>query len=248
MSNNRESPMEIPLDDKFLMDRYDYELARKDKISDSLGLPVSVLIVLGGLVVTMVRGFSYSNRSLTIPFLIVAAIDGVAYAFALWYFAHAYHGNYEYERLPSLNDLFTALNDYRAYYDHDDEDRAMEDFDGSFRWRIIQAADRNATSNNGRQRCLHLAIVSLFCVIVATVIAAVPYGIDQVLAFARTPVMHIDNSDRKDSPMAQTPASTQTPPASRPQSGPQPSGPKPEFPANTVFINDQPVKADSPKK
>jgi hypothetical protein len=31
-----------PLDDEFLKERYDYELARKEKITDSLAMPVSV--------------------------------------------------------------------------------------------------------------------------------------------------------------------------------------------------------------
>ena len=247
MPDNLGSPMENPLDDRFLKDRYDSELARKDKLSDSLALPVSVLIVLGGLVVTMVRGYSYTSYWLTAPFLALVVLTGVCFLITLWFLSHAYHGNYEYERLPSLNNLYEALNSYQTYYleypnasDDEKEQRALEDFDGNLRWRIIQAADRNAASNDERQRCLHLAIVWLFAVLLGTLASAVPYGIDQALA-----PMHIDNLDgRKDPVMPETP--TQSAPAPRPQAESTPSAPKPEFPANIVFRNDQPQT--TPKK
>jgi hypothetical protein len=253
MPDNRASPMENPLDDKFLKGRYESELSRKDKLSDSLGLPVSVLIVLGGLAVTMVRGFSFTNRPLSVAFLVLVGITTVSFIVSLWYLSHAYHGNYDYQRLPSLNDLYKALNDYQTYYleypnasDEEKETLAFEDFDGNLRWRIIQAADQNARSNNSRQRCLHLAIVALFAVMVGTLLSAVPYGVDQVLYPAKSPVMHIDNLDQRREPlMPQTPAPSQTPPAPHPQSGANPSAPKPDFPANTVFRNDQQI---APKK
>lgn len=248
MPDNRSSPMENPLDDKFLKDRYESELARKDKLSDSLGLPVSVLIVLGGLVVTMARGFSYGHPRTTLAFLVIVGITALSFLCSLWYVSHAYHGNYEYERLPSLNDLYKALNDYRTYYleypnatDEEMEQLAFDDFDGNLRWRIIQAADRNAKSNDGRQRCLHLAIVWLFVVLLGTLASAVPFGVDQVLEPVKTPVVHIDSLDgRKDPVMPQTPAPPQ--PAPKPQAEVKPTAPKPEFPANTVFRNDQPVQ------
>ncbi len=243
--------MENPLDDKFLKDRYESELARKDKLSDSLGLPVTILIALGGLAVTMARGFSYSHPKTTVAFMLLGLAATIAYVFALWYFAWAYHGDYEYERLPSLNLLYKALNDYQTYYleypnatDDEQQQLAFEEFDGNLRWRIIQAADKNAESNNSRQGCLHRGIVSLFAVLLLTIGASIPYAIDQVLTPAKVPVMHIDNFDgRKETLMPQPAAPTQTPTTPRPQSGPEPSAPKPAFPPNTVFRNDQPIPA-----
>lgn len=228
-----------PLDDEFLKERYDYELARKEKITDSLAMPVSVVIVLGGLVITMIRGFSYSNLRLTIPFVLLVGFDAFAFVRCLWFFAHAYHGQ-SYEYLPSLGELYAALHKYIEYYDND-EARANDDFEGNFRWRIIQATDRNTTSNNEKQGCLHIGIVWLFALLVGTAVSSVPYAIDQIVAPARIPVMHLDNLDgRKESFMpSERPAAA---PAPRPQPQSQPSGPKPQFPSNVVQKNDQPVK------
>lgn len=155
--------MENPLNDKFLNDRYQSELARKDKLSDSLGLPVSVLIVLGGLVVTMARGFSYGHPKSTVAFLVVVGLTTISFLCSLWYVSHAYHDNYEYERLPSLNDLYKALNE-----------SCSDNLDG-----------------------------------------------------------------RKELVMSQTLVPPQAAP--KPQAESKPTAPKPEFPANTVFRNDQPV-------
>lgn len=255
MPDNRGSPMENPIDDKFLKDRYDSELARKDKLSDSLGLPVSVLIALGGLAVAMVRGFTFTHRWLTVPFVVLVILTGVSFLCSLWYLSHAYHGNYDYERLPSVNDLYRALDDYRTYYldypDADDEHKeqlVVEDFDGNLRWRIIQAADQNAASNNSKQRRLHLGIAWLFAVLLGSLASAVPYGIDQALAQPKTPVVHIDNLDgRKEPVMPQTPAPPQAAPGQRPQAESKPTErPKPEFPANTVFRNDKVVSTPPP--
>lgn len=227
-----------PLNDKSLKERYDFELARKDKLSDSLGMPVSVLIVLGGLVITMIRGFSYTKPKLTILFDTVAAFDAAALIACLWYFARAYHGQ-TYEYLPSLGALFDALHKYRDYYvGYDGPEDAETDFEDNFRYRIIEAADRNFESNTNRQSCLHNGVVALFALLVGTAVLSAPYTIDQYLVPAKTPVMHIDNLDGKESVMPSSKPSAATAP--KPSAGP--AGPKPTFPANVITKSDHPVK------
>ena len=62
MPDNRGDPMP-PLDDKFLKERYDYELERKEKLESALAFPASILIVLGSLALTMLRGFSFTKAA-----------------------------------------------------------------------------------------------------------------------------------------------------------------------------------------
>lgn len=231
-----------PLDDKFLKERYDYELARKEKLSDSLGMPVSVVIVLGGLVITMIRGFSYTKLPLTIPFVTLVGFDAISFVCCLWFFAKAYHGQ-TYEQLPSLGELNEARQKLIEYY-RDDAPGPMDadiDFEDNFRYRIIEAADRNTASNNARQSCLHTGIVWLFALLVWTAVSSLPYAIDQFMVPAKVPVMHLDNLDGgKESLMpTQRPAAA---PAPRPQPQSNPSGPKPQFPSNVILKNDHPVK------
>jgi len=187
---------EYRLDYEFIKDRYDSELARKDKLSDSLGLPISVLIVLGGLAVTMLQGFSRSNRILTMIFFAIIVIGAVAFVRCLWYFAKAYHGQ-TYSQLPKMNDMYKVLQQYGEYYEESggDEQQAESDFEDNLRFRMIEAVDQNLTSNNKRLEFLHEGIVWLFVLLVGTAAAAVPYTIDRVVAPENIPVVHIDNLD-----------------------------------------------------
>lgn len=228
--------MPQPLDDKFLKERYEHELARKDKISDSLGMPVSVLIVLGGLVITMIRGFSYTKLPLTIAFFLFIAVVAVSFVFCLWFFARAYHGQ-SYEYLPPLGELFEAFQKYEEYYaGYEGPDNAETDFEDNFRYRIITAADRNTKSNDAKQSCLHKGIVSLFVLLVATALSSVPCAVDQLVMPAKVPVMHLDNLEKETIMSPQTPA-----PSAPKQQQATPTTPKPQFPANIIQKNDQPV-------
>jgi hypothetical protein len=50
----------IPMDVDFLMKRYPWELERKDKLTATVALPVTILTDLGGADVTMARPFPFS--------------------------------------------------------------------------------------------------------------------------------------------------------------------------------------------
>src|SRR5262249_29658543 len=124
-------------------------------------------------------------------------------------------------------------------------DESEQDFEDNFRYRIIQAADHNAHSNDSRQRCLHRGIVWLYILLIGTVVGAVPYAIDQIITPGKVPVMHIDNMDgRKETLMPPT----ETPPVPAPKPQAESTPRKPEFPANVVFRNDQPLKQEPPRK
>lgn len=238
----------MKFDDKFLSDRYDFELARKEKLSDSLGLPVSVLVVLGSLVVTMLRGFSYSRPSITVPFLTAVGFDVLAFGWCLWFFAKAYHGQ-TYKQLPSLSELNAARQKLVEYYEDNPPPAEMDaetDFEDNLRWRIMEAADQNRKSNNEKMRCTHLAIGWLFALLVATAVTAVPFAVDQIVSPARVPVVHIDNLDQqKGVPMPTQQPTAPTQPRPQPQS--TPTAPKPQFPSNELFKNDRPVSTKSDK-
>ena len=102
-----------------------------------------------------------------------------------------------YQRLPSLGELNAARQRLIEYYEeHGPPPGPMDadtDFEDNFRWRIIEAADRNTASNNAKQSCLHTGIVWLFVMLAATTVLAVPYAVDQVMARSKAPATYIDN-------------------------------------------------------
>ncbi len=68
-----------PLGIDFLKDRYDFELKRKDQLTEALTLPVGVLTVLGGLLGAMAQSFSYGTDAATHVFIVFVVISVIAF-------------------------------------------------------------------------------------------------------------------------------------------------------------------------
>ena len=73
-----------PLDFDFLKDRYDAELARGSRLTDSLGLPVAALTAFGSLIAVMGQGFSYAPGGRSIFFEAVLVADCAALHIDNW--------------------------------------------------------------------------------------------------------------------------------------------------------------------
>lgn len=170
-----------PLGIEFLKDRYDFELERKEKLTDALTLPIGVLTVLGSVLGAMAQSFSYRFPILTrifVPFLIA---DILVFAGCLLYLARAYHSQ-TYIYLPTLKSLYVAKRELREFYEASgmpSEDAAQE-FTVSLEKRIIAAADANTENNDRRSSLLHRSRIALFVILVLTALAALPFVADQV--------------------------------------------------------------------
>jgi hypothetical protein len=213
---------------------------------------VSVLIILGGLMITMIRGFSYTKLRLTVLFGLLITLNAFAFIRCLWFFAKAYHGQ-TYERLPPLGELRDIWQKYYQHYGgsepEDGQGRdetasllADVEFTHNLRSRIIEAADCNNATNDARQDCLHIGVVWLFVLLVGAALSSAPYAIDQIIVPGRIPVVHLDNFDKVRLMPNPKPSADPTP---KPQ--PAPPRPKPQFPPNMVYKNDRLVK-DTRKK
>lgn len=171
-----------PLDFEFLKDRYDFELSRKDKLTDALNLPVGILGGLGSLITLMARSFTYHDAVLTrvfAPFLVVAILAFVA---CLVQLGRTYHRQ-TYVFLPLLETLVKWEDENREFLDYvrrtgGTTDEA--DLPSYVRVRIIEAADRNTANNDERSSLLYWARVWLFVVLTFTALAGIPYVADQV--------------------------------------------------------------------
>jgi hypothetical protein len=175
------------LDYDFLKHRYDAELARKDKLTDQLGTPVTVLIALIGAAIAMMQGLSHANRTVTgwfFGFIVVGAVSAVR---SLPFFAKAYHGQ-TYSQLPKVEDIYAVLQKYVAYYEEQgyraDEalKEAEREFEDNLRFNFTQAIDQNLTSNNNRLEFMHEAIIWLFVLIASVGLSSIPYAIDRIIA------------------------------------------------------------------
>ena len=91
------------MDIDFLKDRYDFELERKNRLTEALALPVGVLTVCAGANVAMVQSFIYTAAWLMAVFLMSAVAAAVAFygcVYRLWRACHAQ----VYSYLPLLSE------------------------------------------------------------------------------------------------------------------------------------------------
>lgn len=209
------------MDLEFLKARYDFELDRKDELTGALALPVGVLSGLGGLLMAMVRSFSFEDQWTTIAFVGLGVIDAVGFIACLCLFGRAYHAQ-TYEYLPLLGELDIADRQFDEYNRHLESTGGTVDetFASHLRQQIIRAADSNTESNDRRSKWMHQGRALLFVVLGTTALMGAPYLVDQ---FGQR--LRIEMS--KDSQLP-------TPPAPTPQAN-QSAPPKPVFPPNRVI-------------
>jgi hypothetical protein len=162
-----------PLDLPFLIARYDRELDRKDNLTAAVGLPVTIVAALGGLIVTMANGFTYKTDTLTTAFVFALLLDTIFGGLCLFWLAKNYSGS-EYEFVPRLGEL----EETRAAMEEEGEPRDL--FEDLLRGSIIKAADANAKTNDTRSAFMDRANRILVFVLVTAALTGVLYVIDQV--------------------------------------------------------------------
>jgi hypothetical protein len=180
------------MDVDFLKDRYDFELARKDKLTDSLNLPIGILTAVGGLLGVMVSGFSYQIPWLKKNFVTIVALDFGAFVISLIFLAFAFHRQrYGYlQTLGELRDAEAALQEY-------DPPTAIARFQEYLKDSLIEAADMNTVMNDRRYKYLYRARLAILGTVVLTTLLGLPYVYDHVKVAPKVPVVHIDNLDGK---------------------------------------------------
>lgn len=181
MPDNRDRAS--PLKTEFLKERYDYELQRKDQLTDALNLPVGILSGLGGLLALMARAFTYADPVLTWLFVPSLILAGVAFFVCLVQLVRTYHRQ-TYIYLPLLRELEEWEEEVRDFVRYVEETGGREeDFQEQLRKRIIEAADRNTANNDERSRLLFWARIALFATLTFTAVAGFFFVVDQVRNF-----------------------------------------------------------------
>ena len=160
------------MDQQFLMDRYKWELDRKDKISAAVNFPITILILVFSLLGTLLPKLNLvAPRAvlIVVPLLFTAGACGLV---SLWWFTRSYQGS-RYTYLPLLADLEAAQEEWRAFYRDAHVDVADSDFfSQEFRRSIIKAAGANTMTNDRRQAFLERGNIALVWMFVATAACA----------------------------------------------------------------------------
>ncbi len=168
------------LDFAFLKDRYDFELRRKEELTNALTMPVGTLGALGSLLAVMVRGFVFNGDATAWAF-VFSGVPAVCFFFAcLVQLARAYHRQ-KYKFLPLLRSLDTKLAEWQDFYQQAGFAGAEEDvFAHDLRAVIIDSADRNTENNDARSSLLYWARVWLFWLLGFTTLTGIAYVANQL--------------------------------------------------------------------
>ena len=163
------------MDLDFLLDRYKWELERREKLTAAVAFPTTILVFLGGLLAAMARGFTYERDWQTACLSAGLLVALVVASNCLYCLTRAYHGS-TYHYLPRLNELENAFVDAIDQNPSDGE----QEFDGIFRERIIDATDDNARASDTWQAYLDRANFRLILFVIATAFCGVLYVLDQI--------------------------------------------------------------------
>jgi hypothetical protein len=186
--------------DEFIRKQYDHEVQRQGELVSSLSLPFGILTVLGSAAASMIQGFSYTITRWTEVFYGLAGLDVVAFVIAVLLLIRAFFGQ-TYEYLPRLSDLNAYHQGLVAYYvgqGHTEvaaKQLTDQEFETYLAGKMIQAATRNAISNDGKSASRHDGNRFIFVVLALTGLMIIPYAWDKRYAVAKIPAVHVDNLD-----------------------------------------------------
>jgi hypothetical protein len=170
-----------PLEFDWLPERYDFELERRDRLTDSLNLPISVLGALGSLLAVMAGAFTYSDQLLTVIFLLLLVAAVGVFLGCLVLLGRVYHRQTTIY-LPSAGELERTREKYLecAPVMAGGIAEVLDAFEANLRARIIEAVDHNTANNDERSSLMYWARLCLFILLCITALAGFFYIADRV--------------------------------------------------------------------
>jgi hypothetical protein len=168
---------------------YDEEWRRRDAIQASITLPITLVSVLGGALFVFARSFSFAVDPLTFWFTVPFTVAAVACAVTIYFLVRTSFG-YLYRRIPWPDDIRRHHNALHSFHESQGDppglaERAFDDF---LIARLVDAAERNARNNVDSGQYLYRAHQALIVTLVAIILTALPYLIDQRRQAVASPV------------------------------------------------------------
>ena len=161
---------------------YKSELEHKERLRGAVGLPLGLLMVIGGLLATMSQSMELMP---TLPFVLfwIAVTGGVGYFVRAAYFLiRAYHGHV-YKAMPFALQRKEYSDQRREWHTNHGGGAHEGDVEyANYEERLYaEAADRNADVNTVKSGHLFSANASLIVCVILTAIAFLSYAVSRRL-------------------------------------------------------------------
>ena len=163
-------------------DLYKSESEHRERLRGAVGLPLGLLMVIGGLLGTMSQSVEAKLAIPSVLFWLAATVGVVYFVRAAYFLIRSYHGHV-YKAMPfalERKEYRDQLREWHVEYGGgtQDGDREYEDY---LERLYAEAADRNAYVNTVKSEYLFRANASLIVCVVWTAIAFLPYAFSRRL-------------------------------------------------------------------
>jgi len=208
---------------------YYFELDRKDKISSNLNLPITILVLVAGVLsyyLNNLPNLDFSLKSAFLCFLLFSLFVSICFSF---YYLYRCLTNYTYGYVSSTEEIDKYINQIHEYNTQVDENRKIDTEDEFVDFLIEQyskCASMNSQNNKRKTGYLRSTSVSLLIAVIIMTVSAFPFFIlkynssSQVQKVEITNLKEITMAENKDKPD----------PKPQGQDKPNPTPPKPEPP------------------
>lgn len=176
--------MELDNTTKIFEERYFFEHERHEKLNARLGIPITVLTVIFGIITYFVRNILPIKTGLfhiifySLFLLVIASV-----VLTIFHLIKSYY-NYEYAFLPLPSDLRSDINNISDYYENPYfEDwtpdmtkiKINEDINELFLKYYSDCSQKNTENNDKKSKHLHLASSMIIVTIIALFLTSIPF-------------------------------------------------------------------------
>ncbi|WP_405282834.1 hypothetical protein V3331_13310 [Gaopeijia maritima] len=163
---------------------YDDEMAGRGHARSAASTPVSLVTIFSGIIVIYAREFVVVDLWAAVWFFTALAFAAALLLKAVYELVRSLHG-YEYERIPTPEELRAYEIELRRYYAETSEDPGLADAELR-EWmndRYAEAAERNARNNLEKSGRLFLCTKAIIYCLVGLALALPPF----LTSYWRTP-------------------------------------------------------------
>jgi len=176
---------------------YKHELEHKERLRAAIGIPLGLLVVIGGLLGAMLQSVWFEPGGLCFWFWLAALGSALFFVRAMYFLVRSYHGHV-YKAMPFALEGRTyrdRLRHWHATYGNGSHegDREYEEY---LERLYAEAADHNACVNLAKSEYLFQANTSVVYCVILTVTTFVPFAVHRVLRPVAVQKIEIINPPR----------------------------------------------------
>lgn len=159
-------------------ERYAAEFEHRERLRNAVSIPLGVLVVFGGILGSMYRGFVFAPGWLSATFLWFLAVAIYFFLRSAYYLVRSYHGH-TYKTIPLAQELAEYREELvRWHLDFGDGAEAAErEFERYLENSLAAAADHNAVVNAAKSEYLFRANASVVYCGILVALSFLPYAV-----------------------------------------------------------------------